>query len=209
MWFYLANSCLTNNTEMSKEAAEVLLAQMCARTHVAPKRLVAPGPTAEELDLIFTAAAQAPDHGNIQPWRFVLVPQEKRAALGQAFLQALQERDANASKAELNIASEKAFRAPCLILAIVNQGPTEPQIPAHERQISLGCAIQNMLLMAQTLSIGSGITSGQAMNSSFVREAFKLTTHEEAMCYLTFGQVTACKVKRKRADLSEIVSTMG
>jgi nitroreductase len=169
---------------------------------------VAPGPSAEELDLIFTAAAQAPDHGNIQPWRFILVPQEKRAALGQAFLQALQERDANASKAELNFAFEKAFRAPCLILAVVDHGPTEPQVPAHERQIALGCAIQNMLLMAQALLIGSGITSGQAMNSRFVRAVFRLTPNEEAMCYLTFGQVTTYKSKRKRSDVSEIVSSM-
>jgi nitroreductase len=193
---------------MSKAAAEALLGQMCASAHVAPKRLEAPGPTTDELNLIFTAAAQAPNHGNIQPWRFILVPQEKRAALGQAFLQALQERDANATKAELNIAFEKAFRAPCLILAIVNHGHTEPQIAAHERQISLGCAIQNMLLMAQTLSIGSGITSGQAMNSRFVREIFRLTPDEEAMCYLAFGQVMTYKTKRKRADVSEIVSSM-
>lgn len=181
---------------------------MCARSHIAPKRLVAPGPTAEELDLIFTAAAQAPDHGNIQPWRFILVPQEKRAALGQVFMQALQERDANASETELNISYEKAFRAPCLILAVVNQGPTEPEIPNHERQIALGCAIQNMLLMAQALSIGSGITSGQSMNSNFLREIFRLTSTEQAMCYLTFGQVTTHKSKRKRADASDIVSTM-
>jgi nitroreductase len=193
---------------VSNDAAKALLAQMCARSHVAPKRLVAPGPTAEELDLIFTAAAQAPDHGNIQPWRFILVPQEKRAALGKAFLQALQERDANASETELNISFEKAFRAPCLILAVVNQGPTEPEIPKHERQIALGCAIQNMLLMAQALSIGSGITSGQAMNSFFVREIFRLTSTEQAMCYLTFGKVTAIKSKRKRADASDMVSIM-
>ena len=181
---------------------------MCARSHVAPKRLVAPGPTAEELDLIFTAAAQAPDHGSIRPWRFILVPKEKRAELGQAFMHALQERDANASETELNISYEKAFRAPCLILAVVNQGPTKPEIPKQERQIALGCAIQNMLLMAQALSIGSGITSGQAMNSRFVREIFRLTSTEQAMCYLTFGQVTAFKSKRKRVSASEIVSIM-
>ncbi len=193
---------------MSIDAAESLLAQMCARTHVAPKRLVAPGPTAEELNLLLTAAAQAPDHGNIKPWRLILVPKEKRALLGRAFMQALQERDASVSETELKNSFEKAFRAPCLLLAVVNQGPTEPQIPKHERQIALGCAIQNMLLMAQALSIGSGITSGQAMNSRFVREIFRLTSTEQAMCYLTFGQVTAFKSKRKRADASDIVSIM-
>jgi hypothetical protein len=62
--------------------------------------------------------------------------------------------------------------------------------------------------MAHTLSIGSGITSGQAMNSFFVREIFRLTSTEQAMCYLTFGKVTAIKSKRKRADASDMVSIM-
>ena len=208
MLFYQASSFPINNTDMQRSAAEALMAQMSARAHVAPKRLEAPGPTTDELNLIFTAAAQAPDHGNLQPWRFILIPQEKRAALGKAFLQALQERDVNASEAELNTAYEKAFRAPCLILAVVNQGSSDHPVPEHERQISLGCAIQNMLLMAQALSIGSGITSGQAMNSRFIREAFRLTPTEKAICYLAFGQVKKHKAKRNRANALEIVSTM-
>jgi hypothetical protein len=37
-------------------AAQILLTQMSARSHVAPKRLVDPGPTSGELELIFKAA---------------------------------------------------------------------------------------------------------------------------------------------------------
>ena len=65
-----------------------------------------------------------------------------------------------------------------------------------------------MLLMAQALSIGSVITSGQAMNLLFVREVFRLTPNEEAMCYLTFGQVKSYKSNRKRPDVCEVVSSM-
>jgi hypothetical protein len=65
-----------------------------------------------------------------------------------------------------------------------------------------------MLLMAQTLSIGSGITSGQAMNSRFIREAFRLTPTEKTICYLAFGQVKKHKAKRNRANALAIVSTM-
>ena len=185
--------------------AEVLLAQMCARSHVAPKRLEAPGPTADELELIFKAAAQAPDHGRIQPWRFIVVPTDQREALGHAFVQALQARDASASPVELATAYEKAFRAPCLVLAVVSHEPSEPKVPMHERLISLGCAIQNMLLMAQALSIGSGITSGQSMNASSIRELFKLSEQEEGICYVAFGQVSAHKVKTQRPNTSAFV----
>ena len=50
--------------------------------------------------------------------------------------------------------------------------------------------------------------SGQAMNLLFVREVFRLTPNEEAMCYLTFGQVTSYKSNRKRPDVCEVVSSM-
>ncbi len=181
---------------------------MCARSHVAPKRLVAPGPTAEELNLIFTAAAQAPDHGSIRPWRFIVVPQEKREALGQALMQALQARDVNASKAELTAAYEKAFRAPCLVLGVLNHSPSKPQVPISERLISLGCAIQNMVLIAEAMSIGSGITSGQAMSAQSIRELFRLKPDEESICYLAFGQVSNRKPKRLRPDSTAIASTL-
>jgi nitroreductase len=190
---------------MGATAAKVLLAQMCARSHVAPKRLEVPGPSADELELIFKAAAQAPDHGRIQPWRFIVVPPKQREALGRAFVQALQARDANASTAELETAYDKAFRAPCLMLAVVSHASSEPQVPVHERLISLGCAIQNMLLMAQALSIGSGITSGQSMNAPSIRQLFKLQEHEEGICYVAFGQVSTHKAKRQRPNTSVFV----
>ena len=193
---------------MDTGAAELLLAQMRARSHVAPKRLEAPGPNADELNFIFNAAAQAPDHGRIQPWRFIVVPPNHREALGHAFVQALQARDANASPAELNAAYDKAFRAPCLVLAVVKLAPSEPQVPAHERLISLGCAIQNMLLMAQTLGIGSGITSGQAMNAPSIRELFQLPADEQSVCYLAFGRVSAHKAKRARPNHTRFVSSL-
>jgi len=193
---------------MRTDAAELLLAHMRARSHVAPKRLEAPGPNADALNLMFSAAAQAPDHGRIRPWRFIVIPQEKREALGQAFVQALQARDAKASQAELNIAYDKAFRAPCLVLAVLSHVPSEPQVPTHERLVSLGCAIQNMLLMAQTLAIGSGITSGQSMNASSIRELFKLHIDEECVCYLAFGHVTAYKPQRTRSEPAAFVSVL-
>ena len=199
---------MTHQPEDATNASLTLLQQLAARQNVAPKRLVAPGPTDVQLNLIFTAASHAPDHGRLQPWRFILVPATQRALLGQAFVTALEQRDAHPSNEQREAAYEKAFRAPCLILAVVKQGPSDHPVPEHERQISLGCAIQNMLLMAQALSIGSGITSGQAMNSRFIRQAFRLTPTEKAMCYLAFGQVKTHKAKRNRANAFETVSTM-
>jgi len=109
------------------------------RQHVSPKRLVDPGPDAAQIEQLFSAAAAAPDHGEILPWRFVIVPQEKRAALGEAFAAALTDRDPGAAPDEIARARDKALRAPFVVLSIVRlaQEP-EPDIPDLERIVSLG-----------------------------------------------------------------------
>ena len=46
---------------------------LAARRHVGLRRLVAPGPDDAALARILGAAAQAPDHGLLRPWRFVQI----------------------------------------------------------------------------------------------------------------------------------------
>jgi hypothetical protein len=62
--------------------------------------------------------------------------------------------------------------------------------------------------MAQALSMGSGITSGQAMNAPSIRELFKLQEHEEGICYVAFGQVHAHKPQRPRLSESTRVTSL-
>jgi nitroreductase len=199
---------MTHQQEDATNASLTLLQQLTSRQNVAPKRLVAPGPTDAQLNLIFTAASNAPDHGRLQPWRFIVVPTDQRARLGDAFVDALKKRDAQPSDEQLEAAYDKAFRAPCLMLAVVNSTPSDPMVPLTERLISLGCAIQNMLLMAETLSIGSGITSGQAMNAPSIRALFELSADEEGVCFINFGTVSARKPSRTRATPQSFVSSL-
>lgn len=184
-----------------------------ARRTVLPKRLAAPGPDAAQLQRILEAAAAAPDHGELLPWRFVLVPQGARAALADAFATALRERDAHASEAQLAQARDKAHRAPLLLLAVVRLAPagSVPQpddIPDAERLLSAGCALQNMLLMATALGFGSALTSGKALGSAALRELFGLGPGEQAACFLSVGTVVAPPRARVRPALRHYVSEL-
>ena len=79
------------------DLAAMAAALMQSRQTILPKRLTAPGPDAAQLELILSVAASAPDHGQLLPWRFVIVPQAARAALAEVFGAALVERDAAAT----------------------------------------------------------------------------------------------------------------
>lgn len=164
-----------------------------ARRTVLPKRLAAPAPDAAQLERILAAASAAPDHGELVPWRFVLVPEAARCALADAFAGALRERDGAASEEQLEQAREKAFRAPLLMLAVADLGDAHSEVPGSERLVSAGCAIQNMLLMATALGYGSALTSGKALGSRPLRALFGLHEREQALCFVNIGTSTGGK----------------
>jgi nitroreductase len=181
---------------------------MQTRQTVLPKRLAAPGPDARELESILACAGTAPDHGQLLPWRLIVVPSSARARLGDVFAEALLERDATATSEQLAQAREKARRAPCLMLVTVNEECGDPQIDLMERIVSAGCAIQNMLLMATALGFGSALTSGKALKSAPLRALFGLTDGEHALCFINMGTVTARRAGRLRPVPADYVRTL-
>jgi nitroreductase len=193
---------------------------MHSRQHVAPRRLLAPGPNVAQLASILATAAAAPDHGQLLPWRFVEVQLSSRALLADVFGQALIERDAQASAEQLLAARDKAHRAPCLMLAIARLCGSDVQREAEralagelrvsdaERLVSLGCAIQNMLLSAHAMGFGSGLTSGQALSSTGLRQLFSLQNHEQAVCFVNIGSVSKIKPARLRPPATAFFSSL-
>lgn len=190
------------------QASVLAEALISSRQSILPKRLFAPGPSPQQTEQLFAAAAAAPDHGELTPWRFVLVPDGRRADLADVFAQALRERDTSATQEQLSAARDKAFRAPWLALAVARLGPRDPDIAAVERLVSLGCAIQNILLRAHSLSFGSGLTSGQAMTATPLRSLFGLQPDEQAVCFINVGTVTRRKAPRLRPAPFEFVSSL-
>ena len=179
-----------------------------SRQTILPKRLGGPGPTTDELAQILQAAAHAPDHGQLLPWRFVLVPESARAALAEVFANALLERDADASPAQTAQAREKAHRAPVLMLAVVDGERGDRGIDLAERLVSAGCAVQNMLLVATAQGYGSALTSGKALRSPGLRALFQLADAEQALCFISIGTVQSRKSVRARPAVHSYVSTL-
>lgn len=181
---------------------------MRARRTVLPKRLGLPGPDAAQQHAMLEAATSAPDHGQLQPWRFVEVPMAARAALGQVFVQALLERDPQATAEQCEQAREKALRSPWLLLLVVNGAGGDPAVDLLERTVSAGCAVQNLLLMATAHGFGSALTSGKALTSDPFRQLFALTGGERALCFVSVGTVLTHKPGRVRPCVAEVLSTL-
>jgi nitroreductase len=178
------------------------------RTHISPKRLGDPGPSPSQKEIILLAANAAPDHGRMVPWRFIEIQESSRPALGEVFKECLLDRDQEATVIQQQEARDKALRGPLLLLAVANYQDTNDDISKQEKLISLGCAIQNILLSAHAIGFGSGLSSGRALQSDRIRALFHLTKDEEPICFITIGTVLKNKPGRIRPSLSDYYSVL-
>ncbi len=205
---------------------EFALTLMHSRRNILPLHLEEPGPNAQQLEDILGAAAAAPDHRQLLPWRFVVVPNAQRARLAEVFGQALLDRDPNATAEQIKQAREKAYRSPFLMLAIAKLigqpeperaatahatphfSAAEPEVNDGQRLVSLGCAIQNIILSAHACGFGTGLTSGQALSSPGLRALFELKPYEQAVCCINLGSVSKNQPGRLRPSVADYVSEL-
>ena len=196
------------NSTTDQEVLDATLTLIHSRQHVSPKRLGEPGPDADQIKTILSAAGAAPDHGQLTPWRLVIIPAERRHALAEAFADALLERDREATEVKKQQAREKAYRGPFLVMAIARLDPALGPAHPQERLISAGCALQNMLLAAHAMGFGAGLSSGRALYSQRIRQFFGLADAEQPLCFLTVGTALRRKSPRPRPAVVDYTSTL-
>jgi nitroreductase len=194
-------------TPEDSDHPSALLALMQARRTTLPKRLVAPGPSEEQLLQFLAAAATAPDHRQLMPWRFVRIPLAQRAVLGEALERALTERDPTATGEQRTQAREKAARAPELLLLVVDADRGDAEVDLLERTLSAGCAVQNLLLMATAMGYGSALTSGKGLKAKVVRDLFGLGPGERAVCFVSLGTPTRAPAARPPPAVGDFLRT--
>jgi nitroreductase len=186
-------------------AADVAAQLIAGRRHLGPRHLVAPGPDAAALRRLLVAAAAAPDHGRLRPWRFLVLGPRSRARLGEAFAAALLERDPAATPAQQAEARAKADRGAVLLLAVLDLRADNDDVAPLERAVSLGAAVQNLLLAAHAHGWGSGLLSGRATRSAALRSAFGLAEGEHAVCFVALGTPARAAHAPARPSLDEVV----
>ncbi len=121
-------------------------------------RLKAPAPDEDDLDMILRAAAVAPDHDTLRPWKFVVLEGDGKDAFGVVLADAYRARCAAAGKEVVPAKEEKERtklgRAP-LVVVVCTINRHDDTIPFIEQFAAGAAAAQNILLSATALGYGS------------------------------------------------------
>lgn len=168
-------------------------------------RLVEPAPDDVSLSAILDAGMHAPDHGQLHPWRVVVIAGAAREQLGQIFARAHAERDPTADDGAIEKSAGKPFRAP-LIVAVIH-APVAPdhawngkEIPEWEQLAAAAAAAQNMCLAAHALGYGSIWRTGWFGESPPVREAMGMGTHDVLVGWIYLGTTPPAARPAPRRD---------
>lgn len=184
--------------ELRASREEAAIAPLLERRSVSPKRLRAPGPDPEHIDLILQAALRAPDHGGLHPWRVVEFREAQRAALAERFEAEKRRRDPLASPADLRRAREHATRPPVL-LAFVVAPRARSKVPAREQWLSAGAALGNLLNAAHQLGFGAIVLSGERCFDPVLGAELGIGPDEFLAGFVSLGSVAEAPPPRGHA----------
>jgi len=180
------------------------LSLLSTRRSGKPRDLIAPGPDDAQLRQILEIAARTPDHGKLAPWRFVIVPADKRARLAEVITTAYRAERPQAARLEIEALEQFATQAPTLVV-VLSSPKVDSHIPLWEQQLSAGAAGMNLLHAAHALGFAGGWLTGWAAYSDAVRDAFGAEP-ERVAGFLFLGTPAKQLEERPRPDLQKIIS---
>lgn len=156
-------------------------------SRVSVPRVIEPGVSSHELDLILRAGLRACDHGRLKPYRFILLEGEARVRLGEAMSDYLHGGLVDPSEDAIEAAKNKALRAPTL-LSVIFCPRNHEKIPETEQVITAGCAAQLIVTAAHMLGLGAIWRTGSAIYSEEVSRMLELDENEQVVAMIYLGR---------------------
>jgi len=177
------------------------LALLSHRRSSSAQTLTAPGPSRAQLEELLRLAARAPDHGKLNPWRFVIIEGAAKAALVEQLLP-LAAKQPGAGKAAAVLG--KLAAPPMSILVISTAKPSSK--PVWEQQLSAGAVCTLMLVAAEAMGFGANwITDWY----SYDREALALlgvAAEEQVAGFIHVGTASEAPLERVRPDVASLIT---
>ena len=163
------------------------------------KKLSAPAPNKQQLTQIFQAALRAPDHGKLQPYRFIVIEQEQMTEFSSLLKSAVHE--LNLGEERLKKADDLATRAPMIIGVVAKINPCIKKVPEWEQLLCAGCATYAIQLASNALGFKNVWISGPWLDGTDLREAFQCETQDKIIGFLMIGSAEE-KLEREKKNLN-------
>ena len=173
---------------------------LMSRRSVPAKAMTGPVPGREELEAIMTAAARTPDHGKLEPWRFIVL----QDAAFQRFMDEIRRAGERQGRPEEQIEKPMPhYRNAKLAVVVVEQTDPEASVPVVEQVYSAGAVCLSLLNAALASGWGANWLSGWfSHDAQFRKDALGLAENERIAGIIHIGTPKVEPSDRPRPDLA-------
>lgn len=180
------------------------LAFLLTRRSYPARTLTLPIPDRAQIELILTGAARVPDHGKLEPWRFIVLG--KPALLRLAGLVAHRAVALNTDP-EKRPKSVAQYAQADLAIVVVSIPKSTLKVPLAEQVYSAGAVCMGVLNAATALGFGANwLTGWPAYDRVFLAEGLGLAPEESMAGIIHIGTVGDVVPDRPRPDLGRITT---
>lgn len=183
--------------------APAVLDFLARRRSASALTLRSPGPSTGEVDILLRLAARVPDHGKLNPWRFILIEGEAKDALGEALADIAAHR-ADAGKATAALGK---FNAPPLCIGVISR-TFAADIPEWEQIMSAGAVCMTLLDAALAMGYGANWITDWYAEDSDARRALGIGEAERVAGFVYVGTAAEAPLERVRPDVAALVTRL-
>ncbi|MCC5962902.1 MAG: nitroreductase [Rhodobacteraceae bacterium] len=169
-----------------------------------PAKLLAPPvPDRDQLMPILTAAARVPDHGKLEPWRFVVMGRNTCTAMAEAVEARGNEIGIDPDKLAKTV---RAFGDAHLIVAVIASPKPSATIPEIEQTLSAGAVCLGLVNAALASGWGANWLTGWPAMDATLQLHLGLAPSEWVAGFIHLGTATATPPERPRPDIEALTT---
>lgn len=193
---------LEGPNDLNQPALEFML----SRRSVQAVSLTTPIPDTEQLKQLLEAAARVPDHGKLEPWRFIVL---ERSAMKRLAGKLVRRGDELGKAPSLVRKAAAVFAEANLIVAVVESPNHEAKIPLVEQTLSAGAVCLSLVNAALAAGWGATWLTGFGAHDPKFRESeLALKKHERIAGFVHIGTARTQPAERTRPDIQSITTWM-
>jgi nitroreductase len=185
-----------------------LLSFLKTRKSASAKAMSGPGPDDAQLADILSIAVRVPDHGKLNPWRFILFNGEARARVGALFASRYEDLHPDYPSDSITFQKGLFTRAPAVV-AVVSTAADHAKIPVWEQLMSSAAVCFNMVLAAQALGFDAQWQSDWVAYDEGAKSAMGITPQEKVAGLIYIGTSAVPLEDRPRPDAKVLTTHWG
>lgn len=147
-------------------------------------RLIEPGPSTDQFNLMLKAAGRAPDHMALMPYEFIVFQGDERQQLGRIFSQAAEYKGLDAT--QVTQASQLPLRAP-MVVVVAMKYQAHDKVPRDEQLASAACTALLMQQTAFAQGLGAIWRTGWFAEDEAVKSQLQLRPEDAIVGFMYVG----------------------